>query len=80
MIATTNTPHSSVSTVGPKRDYISYSSISAYQRCPLFYQFKYEDGRPETVANSSLIFRRCDPLSTGISLQRIAVWKRTTVA
>ena len=56
MIATTNTPHSSVSTVGPIRDYISYSSISAYQRCPLYYRFRYIDGLPETVVSSSLIF------------------------
>ena len=55
MIAT-NTPHSPVSTVGPKRDYISYSSISAYQRCPLFFRFKYVDCLPEAVVNSSLVF------------------------
>ena len=38
------------------RDYVSYSAISQYQRCPLAYKFKYLDGLPEETVSASLIF------------------------
>src|SRR5687768_1927045 len=37
------------------RDYISFSAISLYQRCPLAYRFKYLDNLPEAVVSSSLV-------------------------
>jgi CRISPR/Cas system-associated exonuclease Cas4 (RecB family) len=40
----------------PKRDYLSFSSISTYQVCPLKYYFKYVAGLPEQVISSSLVF------------------------
>jgi len=39
-----------------ERDYISYSSISAYQSCPLRWYFKYVAGLPERSVSSSLVF------------------------
>ena len=56
MIATTDLPRSRMSTVGPKRDYISHSAITTYQQCPLRYRFRYVDGLPEAVVSSSLVF------------------------
>ncbi len=38
------------------RDYISYSSISSYQRCPLKYYFSYIAGISPEFISSSLIF------------------------
>ncbi|MCP4594600.1 MAG: PD-(D/E)XK nuclease family protein [bacterium] len=38
------------------RDYISYSSISTYQRCPLKYYFGYVVGLEPEFVSSSLIF------------------------
>ncbi len=38
------------------RDYISYSAISTYQRCPLRYFFRYIAGLPPAFKSSSLIF------------------------
>ncbi len=38
------------------RDYISYSSISTYQRCPLRYYFSYIAGLAPEFVSSSLIF------------------------
>lgn len=39
-----------------ERDYISYSSITSYQACPLRYYFKYVAGLPERTVSSSLVF------------------------
>ena len=38
------------------RDYISFSSIRAYQQCPLRYFFKYVAGLPEQTVAASLMF------------------------
>ncbi|MGC3967586.1 MAG: PD-(D/E)XK nuclease family protein [Pirellulales bacterium] len=38
------------------RDYLSYSAITTYQRCPLSYYFKYIVGLPEKTVSSSLVF------------------------
>lgn len=38
------------------RDYISYSALSTYQRCPAKYSFRYVQGLPEETVASSLIF------------------------
>lgn len=40
----------------PTRDYLSYSAITTYQRCPLSYFFKYIVGLPEKTVSSSLVF------------------------
>ena len=39
-----------------ERDYISYSSITSYQSCPLRWYFKYVAGLPERTVSSSLVF------------------------
>lgn len=56
MIAAIDQSESSVSQAGTERDYISYSAMSTYQRCPLQYRFKYVDGLPESFVSSNLIF------------------------
>lgn len=38
------------------RDYLSYSSISAYQRCPLAFFYRYVAQLPERTVSSSLVF------------------------
>jgi putative RecB family exonuclease len=38
------------------RDYLSYSQVSLYQRCPLQWHFKYALGLPEETVSSSLVF------------------------
>ena len=38
------------------RDYISYSSITSYQACPLRWYFRYVVGLPERTVSSSLVF------------------------
>ncbi len=38
------------------RNYLSYSAVSLYQRCPLAYRFKYIDGLPEETVSASLVF------------------------
>lgn len=38
------------------RDYLSFSAVSLYQRCPLAFQFKYVDGLAEETISSSLAF------------------------
>lgn len=38
------------------RDYVSFSGVALYRRCPLAYRFKYVDGLPEDVVSSSLVF------------------------
>ena len=39
-----------------ERNYISYSSITSYQACPLRWYFKYVAGLPERTVSSSLVF------------------------
>ncbi|HWA98969.1 MAG TPA: PD-(D/E)XK nuclease family protein [Pirellulales bacterium] len=39
-----------------KRDYLSWSAVAAYQRCPLSYYFRYVVGLPEDTVSSSLVF------------------------
>ena len=48
----------SVPTVANPRDYISFSSISTYQQCPLRYFFKYVVGLPEETVSASFVFGR----------------------
>jgi CRISPR/Cas system-associated exonuclease Cas4 (RecB family) len=38
------------------RDYISWSAISTYQRCPLQHHFRYVEGLPEATVSASLVF------------------------
>lgn len=38
------------------RNYLSYSAISTYQRCPLAYYFRYVAALPEQAVSSSLVF------------------------
>jgi RecB family exonuclease len=38
------------------RDYISFSAINAYRRCPLSYFFRYVVGLPEETLSSNLVF------------------------
>jgi putative RecB family exonuclease len=38
------------------RDYLSYSQVSLYQRCPLQWHFRYALGLPEETVSSSLVF------------------------
>ncbi|MBA4020716.1 MAG: hypothetical protein C0483_26460 [Pirellula sp.] len=40
----------------PPRNYLSYSSITTYQGCPLRYYFRYVAGLPEKTVSSSLVF------------------------
>src|SRR5436190_19116364 len=44
------------SVVGKDRDYISFSSIRAYQACPLRYFFRYVAGLPEESVAATLVF------------------------
>ena len=37
------------------RDYISFSSIASFQRCPLAWKFKYVDGLPEETVSAALV-------------------------
>lgn len=39
-----------------KRDYLSYSAISTYAKCPLKYFFKYIAGLPDETVSASLVF------------------------
>jgi ATP-dependent helicase/DNAse subunit B len=38
------------------RDYISWSSVSTFQACPLKWYFRYALGLPEKIVSSSLVF------------------------
>lgn len=38
------------------RDYLSYSAVTAYARCPLAFYFRYVAGLPEKTVSSSLAF------------------------
>ena len=40
----------------PGRDYISFSAISSFQRCPLAFKFRYLDQLHEEVVSASLVF------------------------
>jgi len=56
MIAPARTGPTAVARQLTGRDYISYSAISSYQRCPLAYRFKYVDGLTEDTVSSNLVF------------------------
>ena len=49
-------PEPRVTSPPTERDYISYSSITSYQSCPLRWYFKYVAGLPERTVSSSLVF------------------------
>ena len=51
----TETPNSKAERL-TGRNYISYSAISTYQRCPLSYYFRYVTGLPEERISAALIF------------------------
>ena len=55
MIATIADPATEVRTL-IERDYISYSAISTYQRCPLKFFFRYVEQLPEESVAASLVF------------------------
>ena len=38
------------------RDYVSFSALSTYQRCPLQHHFRYVAGLPEATVSASLVF------------------------
>ena len=38
------------------RDYLSWSAVSSYLKCPLRYQFQYLDRLPEAFESSKLVF------------------------
>jgi CRISPR/Cas system-associated exonuclease Cas4 (RecB family) len=42
--------------VPTSRNYLSYSSLTLYQNCPLRWHFKYVAGLPEATVSSSLVF------------------------
>src|SRR5438046_7335613 len=44
------------SIVGRDRNYISFSSVRAYQTCPLRYFFRYVAGLPEESVAATLVF------------------------
>jgi len=46
----------SPATKPPPRDYLSYSAVSTYQRCPLQYFFRYVAGLPEATVSANLVF------------------------
>ncbi len=54
----TRSQASPASAAAAPRDYISYSSISLYQQCPLRYFFKYVAGLPEETVSASFVFGR----------------------
>jgi putative RecB family exonuclease len=54
-ICTTPKPRQELSQV---RDYISYSAVNTFQRCPLQYFFRYVAGLPEEFVSASLVFGR----------------------
>ena len=62
--ATRRPPPTSIATPGPNqtaqrltgRDYLSYSAISTFQRCPLRYRFAYVAGLTPEFVSSSLVF------------------------
>src|SRR3989442_1166264 len=49
-------PDQEKSVVGKDRDFFSFSSIRAYQACPLRYYFKYIAGLPEESVAATLVF------------------------
>lgn len=54
MIATAPTRKSAESDYLRHRDYLSYSAITLFQKCPLAFRFRYLDGRREETTSSSL--------------------------
>lgn len=56
MIVATLFPQASAVESPAERDYLSFSAINAYRRCPLSYYFKYLAGLPEEVVSANLVF------------------------
>ena len=56
MSAAVLTSTQETSVVGKDRDYFSFSSIRAYQACPLRYFFRYVAGLPEESVAATLVF------------------------
>ena len=56
MITTSPVTHPTPRASPTGRDYLSYSAISAYQRCPLAFFFRYVADLPEAMISSSLVF------------------------
>src|SRR3989442_1498842 len=56
MSAAVLTSTQETSVIGKDRDYISFSSIRAYQACPLRYFFRYVAGLPEESVVATLVF------------------------
>src|SRR5438093_8127636 len=56
MSAAVSTSARETSVVGKDRDYFSFSSIRAYQACPLRYYFRYVAGLPEESVAATLVF------------------------
>ncbi len=48
------------------RDYLSYSAVASYQRCPLAFYFHYVTDLPEARISSSLVF--------GAAVHRAVEW------
>ncbi len=56
MIATIQPPQGKRTHLAGKRDYLSWSAISAYRTCPLKYYFRYVLGLPDDRVSASLVF------------------------
>ncbi len=56
MITGTATSPNEVAQSLTNRDYVSWSAISTYQRCPLRYFFRYVEDLPEETVSASLVF------------------------
>ena len=56
MSAVTMTDPTTAGGEAPVRDYLSYSAISTYQRCPLRYYFRYVLGLTEETVGAALVF------------------------
>ena len=53
-----STSSSAGTPLSPVRDYVSFSAISLYQRCPLRYFYRYIAGLPEESISVSFVFGR----------------------
>ena len=58
MIATAQTRKTAETEYLRHRDYLSYSAITLFQKCPLAFRFRYLDGLREKTTSSSLAVGR----------------------
>jgi RecB family exonuclease len=58
MIATASRKPTKVSQYLERRDYLSYSAITLFQKCPLAFRFRYLDGLRDETTSSSLAVGR----------------------